>query len=412
MRFYKYHKPGNLEFNMLRSGEVFFASRAELNDAHESRPRYILRGSTELWLRLVHLILAHVHSRLHPNISQSTHFPKVFELIKPVGHILKKKAGNKDVGIEELSLFFIEALRATLSDRQINENDSRFLISLSEEFIKQTIPSLLDEPAYVASFSRNPTNPTMWGHYADAERGFVIIYHSNDGKVGVHSPIPILDGVRPPAEGSLADFEIGIYKEDRLQLTAVNYRTRPPKVNAFQRLVPKFLYTEIEDHYDYPDELAGKVDEKQEQLVGWIKYSDWRYEREVRAFLPVHGNLPPDARVLRIAPQDIAGLIFGPRMSHQDKMRAIACCYLMRESARGFAPTLPIFVFMQARQAIERYALDIHPIGILDGMLTNHLLPFKEITRLDAAMKDKLQRMCDEIKEDTDAKTIAQERGP
>ena len=407
MRFYKYQKPGNLEFGMLRSGEGFFASHAELNDAHESRPRYILRGSVELWSRLVHLILVDVHCRLYPNVSHGNHSPELFQLIKPIGHLLKKKASNKDIGIEELSALFIQALRVTLSDRQLEGIETRSLTSQSELAIKQMLPRLLDRPSYVASFSRNPTNPTMWGHYAGAERGFVIVYQSTDGKVGVHSPIPMLDGVRPAPEGSLADWECGSYKEDRLQLTDVSYRTRPPKVNAFKRLIPKFSYTEIEDHYDYPDQLAGEIDEKQEQLLGWIKYSDWRYEKEIRAFLPVHSDLPPDVRVLRVSPQNIAGLIFGPRMSHQDKVRAIVCCHLMRESVRPLVPTLPTFVFLQAKQALERFPLGIYPIGILDGFLSEQFLPLKKISELDAAMKDKLQCMCDEIREDTVARTIA-----
>lgn len=60
MFFYKYQKPGNLEFSMLRRGEVYFASVAELNDASECRPRFILKGSEELWQRLADFILGHV----------------------------------------------------------------------------------------------------------------------------------------------------------------------------------------------------------------------------------------------------------------------------------------------------------------------------------------------------------------
>jgi hypothetical protein len=57
MFFYKYQKTGNLDFSMLRQGEVYFASAGELNDASECRPRFILKGSEELWQRLVQFIL-------------------------------------------------------------------------------------------------------------------------------------------------------------------------------------------------------------------------------------------------------------------------------------------------------------------------------------------------------------------
>jgi hypothetical protein len=57
MLFFKFQKPGNLEFNMLRRGEIFFVSVAELNDANECRPRFILNGTQELWTRLAEYIL-------------------------------------------------------------------------------------------------------------------------------------------------------------------------------------------------------------------------------------------------------------------------------------------------------------------------------------------------------------------
>lgn len=396
---------------MLRSGEVFFASHAELNDAQECRPRFVLRGSTELWSRLARLILENVCLQApNEHVRLSAHTQQLLNLSKPIGSLLKRKANNRDVGIEELNDLFTEALRFTLSDSRPTGTENHFLVPLCEAVIRQTIPRLLDEPAYITSFSRNPTNPTMWGHYAGAEGGFVIIYESTDRKIGVHSPIPILHGVRPSRKSSFANYEIGIYREDRLQLTPVRYGKRPPKVNAFNRLIPKFSYSEPEDHYDVPLLLEGDAEQKQEQQVGLIKYSDWRYEREVRAFLPSFGAIPPDARVLRVSPQDITGLIFGPRMSDQDKARAILCCHLMRESLAHFsAPALPPFVFLQAKQTVDRFALDIHPFGLLDGMFSDHRLPVKKMSQMDAATKDRLQRMCAEIKENSDARTIAEE---
>jgi hypothetical protein len=59
MLFYKYQKPENLDFSMLRQSEVYFASVGELNDANECRPRFILKGSEELWQRLAQFILKH-----------------------------------------------------------------------------------------------------------------------------------------------------------------------------------------------------------------------------------------------------------------------------------------------------------------------------------------------------------------
>lgn len=396
MRFYKYQKPGNLEFGMLRRAEVFFASHAELNDAHECRPRFVLRGTLELWSRLAHLIL--LETCLRPEYGSpptGERIQELLSLVDPLGRLLKRRVGRRDVGIEHLNVLFSAALREILSDSVIDEVERCLLLSLSKVVIDRTIPAFLHEPAYIASFSRNSCNPTMWGHYAGAERGFAIVYESSDGKLGIQSPIPIIHGVRPAREGSLACGEIGIYRDDRLELVPVSYRTRPPKANAFHRLIPKFSYSEMEDHYDVPLLLRGDAQEKQERLVGLIKYSDWRYEKEVRAFLPAYGELPPDARVLRVSPEDVAGLIFGPRMSDRDKVRAIACCHVMRKALdRDSAHALPGFAFLQAMQSLDRFALDVHPVGILDGMLHDCLLPLKKEAELDAPAKEHLHRLC------------------
>lgn len=399
MRFYKYQKPGNLEFGMLRGGEVFFASHAELNDAQECRPRFVLRGSLELWYRLAHLVLLEIC--LLPQFGKpptSDHTRDLLSLDVPLGRLLKKKAGRRDVAIEHLNALFAAALRETLPNTQTHEVERRLLLSLSKVVIDRTIPAFLHEPAYIASFSRNPCNPTMWGHYAGADKGFAVIYESHDGKLGVESPIPIIHGARPTGEGV---FELGIYKNDRLDLASVSYRTRPPKANAFHRLIPKFSYSEMEDHYDVPLLLPGDAQEKQERLVGLIKYSDWRYEKEVRAFLPVHGELPPDARVLRVSPEDIAGLIFGPRMSNRDKVRAIACCHLMRQARAGNpARVLPPLAFLQAVQSLDSYTLAIRPVGVLDGMLNDRLVPLMKETDLDDQAREQLNRVHRGVTED------------
>ncbi|MEZ4651551.1 MAG: DUF2971 domain-containing protein [Candidatus Eisenbacteria bacterium] len=322
-------------------------------------------------------------------------------LAKPMGCLLKRKAGRRDVGIEHLNSLFAAALHEVLPNAVTDEVQCRLLLSLAKVVIDRTIPAFLHEPAYIASFSRNPCNPTMWGHYAGAERGFVVIFEADDCKIGVQSPIPIIHGVRPAPEGSFADAQLGIYRRDRLELASVSYRSRPPKANAFHRLIPKFSYSEMEDHYDVPLLLPGDAQEKQERLVGLIKYSDWRYEKEVRAFLPAYGELPPDARVLRVSPEDIRGLIFGPRMSHGDKVRAIACCHLMRQALdQDCAHGLPGFVFLQAVQSLERFALDIRPVGMLDGMLHDRILPLRMEDQLDPPSREHLRRTCDGVVQD------------
>ena len=252
MLFYKYHRPDNLAFSMLRKGEVHFASVDELNDASECRPRFIFKGSEELWQRLAHYILLDACvSSDYFQPDRSGAIKALLNLSERIGSCLKKASANHDVGFESLGALFLGHLERHLprESRYINRG---FALHLVQTFIDNQLQRELKEDKYLASFSRNATNPTMWGHYADAERGFVIVYETTDRTVHVRSPINLLHGHRPSKvwEGAA---EIGIYKDEQLELKEVKYGRRPPKVNAFHRLIHKFSFSERECYYDVPE---------------------------------------------------------------------------------------------------------------------------------------------------------------
>ena len=182
----------------------------------------------------------------------------------------------------------------------------------------------------------------------------------------------------------------------------MKYGRKPPKVNAFHRLIPKFSYSEEEDHYDVPLQLPGDAEEKEERKIGLVKYSDWRYEQEVRAFYPTFGELAqPDVRVLSVSMDNIKGLIFGPRMARADKARAVLCCHLMRESLAhqrlGGDDSLPEFFFFQAREVLDRFDFDILPVGILERSYFGDQLPLKPLQDIDEVIGGRLRSMSEKI---------------
>lgn len=390
MLCYKYQKAGNLSFNMLRRGEVYFASVDDLNDANECRSRFIFKGSEELWQRLSYYILQHVcfsSDYFHSDRLESVR--PILRLSDPIGTSLKEAAGKRDLGIESLSQIFREALERHFPDGSPDVNRG-FVLHLVQIFIEKQLPRALYEEKYIASFSLSATNPTMWGHYADAERGFVVVYSTTDGSIHVHSPAHLFRGQRPSRKLK-GVMELGIYKDEHLKLKEVTYGKRPPKVNAFHRLIHKFSYSEMEDYYDVPALIAGDAEEKQEDLIGLIKYSDWRYEKEIRAFLPVLGPVPPDARVLQVGISHIKGVIFGPRMSQRHKARILVCCYLMVKSNDLPTEKGPELQFFQARQTVNRFDFEILPVGILDKDYFGDSLPLKPMNRLDENVADRLR---------------------
>lgn len=375
---------------MLRRGELFFASVAELNDANECRPRFVLNGTRELWIRLADYILqeACFRSEVYDRTSREE-MHELFRLSESLGSQLKQRVRNRDFGLERLDALFRELLEQELKNHPFPFQS--MILDTTRKVIRHDLPKAIKVQSYIASFSRNAKNPTMWGHYADAERGFVVVYTSDNDTIRIASPVNMLHGARPYSEDRIGTYEIGIYKESGLELKAVKYGKVPPKVNAFHRLIPRFLYSEEEDHYDVPLLLGGDAKSKEEDQIGLVKFSDWRYEQEVRAFLPVFNELSPDMRVMSVAPDNICGLIFGPQMSERDKIRAVLCCHLMRQSSvQSESVALPPFMFFQATQVVDRFDFRIDPVGILDGLYFDRHLPIKRFDALDESTKQSL----------------------
>jgi hypothetical protein len=390
MLFYKYQRPDNLAFGMLRKGEIYFASPIELNDASECRPRFIFKGSEELWQRLADYVVSQAcFSSDYFQPDRLDELKPILSLSDCIGTCLKRQARNRDLGLETLCTLFCSVLEQTLPSESQGINRG-FLLHLVRNFIGNGLPQALMENIYIASFSRNATNATMWGHYADAERGFVMVYESMDGFLHVRSPINVLYGHRQAKDFEGAT-EIGYYKEEHLKLVEVKYGRRLPKVNAFHRLIPKFRYSEIEDYYDVPLNIAADAQKKKDDLVGLVKYSDWRYEREVRAFFPTHNKILPDARVLQVGLPNLKGVIFGPRMSYEHRARIVLCCHLLVESHNQPSKPRQEFQLFEARQSVDRFDFKILPVGTLDKHYSAYDLPVKPTSELDDEAAKRIQ---------------------
>lgn len=397
MYFYKYQSPTNLAFGMLRNSEIFFASRTELNDPNEYRPQYVLNGNEEMWVRLVHFILVDVMISEADRMRWSDSERKSFlDMSTRVGKSISSEVRNRNVRLNEFRKLLKKTIQPIL-ESVFQDNQSRHLLQVLDSFVSKRIVEFAQEHLYIASFSTNATNPTMWGHYARAEQGFVAVYKSLDQSISVESPTELFWDTRPTeVEGIQA---IGMYKDCVIPLQSVKYRKRPPIVNLFRRLIHKFHVSEMEDHYDAPAILEGLAHKKQEEMVGLIKYSDWRYENEVRAILPTYGTiLEPDARVVKIEPDLLKGIVFGPAMSDVDKRRAVVSCYLMKRKFYDNTENETIrqndsFAFFQAQKNSDGFGFRIVPAGILDSCYSDPLLPIRFINRVSEDTARNVQEM-------------------
>jgi hypothetical protein len=113
MYVFKYSAPSILSFGALSRGELYFASAEELNDGSECRPRYILKGSEELWIRLADMILLDAICKLpSPSVSAATNLRSLDESL---GRALQSKVGKRDLDFEQLGPLVMSVLPGLLA---------------------------------------------------------------------------------------------------------------------------------------------------------------------------------------------------------------------------------------------------------------------------------------------------------
>lgn len=385
MYVYKYCSPSVLNFGMLSRGELFFASAGELNDGSECRPRYILKGSSELWSRLADMIL--LDACCFSEGVLTCNIGRIRSLGETLGCILKAKAGKRDLDFEQLWPLVRTELPGLLARIELGISPEAFM-----GFVREACAHArrhLKEPKYMTSFSRNPCDPTMWGHYGNAERGFIIVFDAPEQKLRISSPLKVFPGSRP--EGPDGIHLLGNFSTAEIELQPVLYRSAPQRFNAFHRLIPHFSYSEAEDHYDVPLLLPGDAPARKEEQFGLVKATTWKYEQEMRAFHPSFESLTAEARCANYDWTQVAGLIFGPKMSRADKERTIVCCHILHEARRDKEPRVTPFAFFEAQQQVNTFQMGLTAVGVLSDLYTEQFLPYCSIQQADDATQSKVQ---------------------
>lgn len=388
MYFYKYLKADNLSISMLRNGEVFFASPKELNDAHECKPQFIFSADSEIWTRFIYDILSNVCLllKLKPKSNLAYQILSFKDpLLLSILNNRKTKAIDYDTLLNKLKDSF---------GREAIENlvfiDARNAIRAFNAYLQNDLDSKLNNSYYMTSFSKSATNLTMWGHYGNAEKGFAIIYESQDGNVNIESSIERFPSHQKTKEGTIL---LGISKHSSAPLIKVDYKNKPVRANGFRGLIPKFFYSNEESDNDYSQDLLARIPEYDENNIGRVKFTDWKYEKELRLHLPVYEELDPPLRCVKIAPQHIKGVIFGSRTSDSDKRNILAACYLLKKNQKK---ETSLFVF-QSRSIPSQYKINVTSIGKVCNIQYNGSPYLERINKQDVIAKEEVYKMTKEI---------------
>lgn len=368
MYFYKYLRVDNLNLSMLRHGEVFFASPKELNDIHECKPQFIFNADREVWTRFIDEIILSI--RIQLNAKPKSHIAMALTSFKKdIYTALLNKKKSLSLNYEDT----INRISYEISRKAITEldfADAREVIKALNSYTQNELDTELNDKLYITSFSKSASILTMWGHYGNAEKGFAIIYETNDRNVKLESNIEIFPSATKISSSS---YSLGMSRFSKAELLEVAYKNKPVRANGFRKLIPTFSFSEQEDFYDCREILLADLPKYNENDIGRVKYTDWKYEKELRLHLPVYDELAPPLRSIKISKQHIKGIIFGTNTSDNDKESILSACYYLKKS---HANESELYVF-QAKSIPSQYKINITSLGRISD-IQGRWLPFIE----------------------------------
>lgn len=207
------------------------------------------------------------------------------------------------------------------------------LAEFHEKYIEQ-LEKLVHPEWYVASFSANCSNPSMWGHYGDHHKGICLKFRTNlfQGK-------PYIKLHRINGWSSTKEKSGPIYGDVDHQFYKVDYTKRYPEIDFFKSLGCITMPNLSEWYRDEKGNKSSCADVVYEDEEKWrdkywadfqsgqtTKLEDWSYEEEYRLILRqgmVNDFSGKTHRKLKYNFKALEGIVFGIETPEQDKLEVI-----------------------------------------------------------------------------------------
>lgn len=340
-----------LSFKELLYGEIFFVSKDELNDPYDTKNSAFFKADSEIYNRL----LQHI---LNDKVFGFTFLKEDLSNIKTniIANYLAKEDLNYDELINLISSSEFESL--VINAFCISES-----VGLSLAFIKRLkyfINKWVGGHCYIASFSKECTDPIMWSHYSYNHTGFCLCFALNENKIISKKKSSFLNLEYP--------------------LEEVSYLPLNVTTNGF---------------YRFSSSIYGQTIEEEERLKYWeikrksflTKFTSWQYEKEIRI---IHDDWLTDDvnengvkkksisdRTFYYDQKQLTGIIFGSKMTSNNR-NEIRQAILKLRGIKLVNDCLPVFVFYESIEQSIDYRMKIRPIDGLD-IFNNHF----EISLID-----------------------------
>ena len=275
--------------------EIYFASTDELNDPVDMQSKFIFStDSKELWKKMLFQLWA---DQNYADIGSS-----YFAEICPITY--DSLIINFDYHAEKL-------FERLVDNKSLNPDNIKYILLFIKK-LKNFINLYEPSAGYSVSFSKACDDMLMWSHYAKRHTGFCLIFRPINNSI-YQCPTRQKDNISVTRGHNTC---IG----ESFPVYDIDYEDELSDIDAFT-LFP-IPYTGY--HFDEEEERLNYHKSARDQLL--TKNKVWGYEEECRLLLPQpqkrisgEANLNCHQRLFHYDFMQIAGIIFGHRMSSQDK---------------------------------------------------------------------------------------------
>ena len=260
---------------------------------------------------------------------------------------LMSKAESEHKGFSDIMFFITSQMRNKRSlEYKFNlrsipagpaiRNKQLLLMDFPAMYVDQ-LDRLLWPEWYVACFSRNYQNSSMWANYADGHKGVCLIFETADADGKNTLELKRVTGWSGSATGKLKEH----WSFVPVEFLNVKYAEKPGEIDFFNNIAMLPLDTAMSSWYTSEEGIVSKCafhitsgieldswrkshwDLYEQNTMG--KSKDWEFEQECRLLLNslLEPALDSRHRSLTYRFKSLKGIIFGIRTSDEDKVRII-----------------------------------------------------------------------------------------
>lgn len=346
MLYYRYRPMSALSIKELIYDELYFSYPSELNDPLDGLISYEFQEDFPKWNRLLDLAFK--------GLPVDTKF--LADSFSKKSPLSVRKLVESPTLLFELILSFIGESKKKLA----------YLLS---ETLKDYISGYIPSEGCSVSFSRTYKNALMWSHYTGKHEGFCVIFRSIEGNINQCK----------------SRYKKMINLSENCHLT-VNEKFKMHDVNYGQK-------KNLDGFTLFPSHVYGRELSSEELTSYWgnrestylTKSACWNYEEESRLYISSSlASVSMEAlssidRIFHYDNSQIAGVIYGMRMSEQNK--SIVKEILLRKSKERYMDTknekyLFDIVSFDASFSDDQHTIFIEPSEIFDcGKVINSSNP-------------------------------------